>query len=216
MSRKQSKEEKKVDRNQRKDNRRLGIKKELNRVIIACEGTKTEVCYFEAFFHDLIQNKNISKSSFVIARHSHTDPIGVLKDLQAELKKDSEFEHQWIVIDRDEHESFADTLYQSKAIHVNVAYSNPCFELWYLLHFEDFNNSIHRHDLPTRLNKYMLYSKSSTTIYQETLAFQEIAIERAKKLIITHSKERELNPIIDNPSTTVYQLVEILNRFKYI
>ena len=211
MSRKKSKEDKKTDRTKKRDDRKLGIKRELNRVIIACEGTKTEVSYFEAFFHALIQNKNIAKTSFVIATHHHTDPIGVLKDLQAELKKDSEFEHQWIVIDRDTHESFADTLYKAKSININVAYSNPCFELWYLLHFEDFNVSIHRHDLPARLNKHIVYTKNSMKIYQEILAFQQIAIERAKKLIINHSKDRALNPTIDNPSTSVYQLVEVLN-----
>jgi hypothetical protein len=211
MSRRKSKEDKKVERIKKKDDRKLGIKKELNRVIIACQGTKTEVHYFKAFFHALIQNKNISKSSFVIAKHSHTDPIGVLTDLQVALKKDSEFEHQWIVIDRDEHESFANALYQAKSINVNVAYSNPSFELWYLLHFEDFNSSIHRHDLPTRLQKYLHYSKNATTLYQETLSLQPLAIERAKNLISNHSQERALNPSIDNPSTTVYELVEVLN-----
>lgn len=211
MSRKQSKEEKKAERVKKRDDRTQGIRKELNRVIIACEGSKTEKNYFQAFFNRLIVNKNISKTSLVIAIHKHTDPQGVLKDLLKVLNKDNEFEHQWIVIDRDEHINFADTLYQAESINVNVAYSNPCFELWYLLHFEDWFIPIHRHDLPTRLKQYIDYEKNSTTMYQEVLSRQKIAIERAKRLINYHSKKRPLNPTIDNHSTTVYQLVEVLN-----
>ncbi len=41
MSRRQSKEDKKLERNRRKDERKKGIKKELDRVIIACEGSVT-------------------------------------------------------------------------------------------------------------------------------------------------------------------------------
>jgi len=211
VSRKRNKEEKKQDRMQKKDDRKRGIKKELNRVIIACEGIKTEKNYFEAIFSELIQDRNIAKTSLVIAPHSHTDPLGILKDLLSALKKDNEFEHQWIVIDRDEHESFEEAISKAKALNVNVAYSNPCFELWYLLHFEAYTMPIHRHDLPSRLDKYIDYAKNSKTLYKETLNFQEIAIERAKRLLLTHSKDKALNPLLDNPSTSVYQLVEVLN-----
>ncbi len=212
MSRRQCKEDTKLERNKRKDDRKKGIKKELDRVIIACEGSVTEKQYFQSIFDELVKNHNIAKTSLVIANHSHTDPKGVLADLEKALKKDSEFEHKWIVIDRDEHESFSDTLDKAESKGIEVAYSNPSFELWFLLHFEDYRTATHRHHLPNSLKKYIPYRKNSTTIYDDILPRQKDAIERAKKLIFDFTlDDRKLNPTIDNPSTTVYKLVEVLN-----
>ena len=212
MSRRESKEDKKLERNQRKLERKKGIRKELDRVIIACEGSVTEKNYFQSIFLELIQNHNIAKTSLIIARHSATHPRGVLEDLERTLKRDSAFEHKWIVIDRDEHESFSETLDQAKSIDINVAYSNPSFEFWFLLHFDDYTTPTHRHNLPDLLKKHIDYRKNSKTTYDEILPFQEIAIGRSKKLIDKFTLDgRKLNPTKDNPSTTVYKLVELLN-----
>jgi hypothetical protein len=209
---KKSKEELKTERTVKKDKRKNGVRKELDRVIIACEGRKTERNYFRAIFNNLIQNRNISKTSLVLARHKSTHSEGVLEDLLKELNKDADFEHQWIVIDRDEHESFSDTLDKAKSIGIEVAYSNPSFELWFLLHFDDYRTATHRHHLPDLLKKYIPYRKNSTTIYDDIFPRQKDAIERAKKLIFDFTVDgRKLNPTIDNPSTTVYKLVEVLN-----
>jgi len=212
MSRRKSKEDKKTQRNQTKLDRKQGIKKELARVIIACEGLVTEKNYFQSIFLELIQNHNIAKTSLVIAHHSHSDPKGVLDDLLKALKVDNEFEHKWIVIDRDEHESFSKTLDQAKAMDVNVAYSNPSFEFWFLLHFDNYTTPTHRHHLPNLLKKHITYQKNSKTTYNEILPFQKIAITRSKQLIDKFTLNgRKLNPTIDNPTTTVYLLIEVLN-----
>ncbi|EDN68547.1 conserved hypothetical protein [Beggiatoa sp. PS] len=81
------------------------LKNKLVRIIIACEGTKTEPLYFQKFFDYLITEHNISAKSFVIAKHGHTDPKGVLKDLKNYKDgKDTykNFDYKWIIIDRDE------------------------------------------------------------------------------------------------------------------
>lgn len=226
MSRRQSKEDKKFERNKRKDNRKKEIKKELDRVIIACEGTVTEKQYFQAIFDELVRIKNIAKTSLVIATHSHTDPKGVLADLLKALEKDSEFEHKWIVIDRDEikpngggHDvdNFNGAISSAEANGINVAHSNPSFEIWYLLHFEYRNTALTRDEVIGELKKYVDYAKNSKTIYTELLSSQQFAIENAKKLEAMHTlHERKINPTIDNPSTTVYKLVEVLNRLNSI
>jgi len=87
MSRRKSKEDNKAERHQRKLDRKKNIRKDLDRVIIACEGSVTERNYFKSIFSELISNHNIAKTSLIIAKHSHTDPKGVLSDLLIELKK---------------------------------------------------------------------------------------------------------------------------------
>ena len=221
MSRRKSKEDNKAEWNQRKLDRKKNIRKELIKVIIACEGTVTEKNYFESIFSRLIENHNITKTSLVIAKHSHTDPKGVLADLEKALEKDNEFEHKWIVIDRDEMkpnggghslENFNGAISSATSKGIQVAYSNPSFEIWYLLHFVYRNTPIDRVEVIKELNKHIDYEKNSNTIYSQILQLQETAITNAKRLDSTYTNDgRILQPSVDNPSTTVYKLVEILN-----
>ncbi len=219
-----AKDERKDKRAQKKIDRQQNTRTILQRVIISCEGEVTEVNYFQAIFDELIKNKGIAKTSLVIAKHLHTDPKGVLKDLTDELKKDSDFEHKWIVIDRDKErvnggghsvENFNGTISSAKAQNIKVAYSNPSFELWYLLHYEYRNTPLDRDEVIEELKKYIPnYAKNSLTTYTEILPMQNIAISYAKKLIEMHTAyAKVLSPENDNPSTTVYQLVELLNGF---
>jgi hypothetical protein len=224
MSRRVSKEKKKIDRNTRREERKKNLKNELVRVILACEGTVTESNYFRSIFRELINNHNIAKTSLIIVKHSHTDPKGVLSDLEKALENDDEFEHKWIVIDRDEMqpnggghevENFNGAISSANAKGIQVAYSNPSFELWYLLHFEYRNSPIDRDAVIKELKKYVDYTKNSQTIYQEILPLQEVAIANAKRLKATYEVDsRKVNPTIDNPSTTVFELVEVLNGLK--
>jgi len=226
MSRKdeEAKNARKLKRLKKKTDRKQNNRVILQRVIIACEGTVTEVNYFQNIFHELIQNRGISKTSLVIAKHSHTDPKGVLNDLTDALKKDSDFEHKWIVIDRDKMrvnggghstENFNGAISSAEAQNINVAYSNPSFELWYLLHYEYRHTPIDRDEVIKELKKYIPdYEKKSQMVYKEILPMQKIAIVYAKRLIQYHSlDDKILSPESDNPSTTVYELVELLNSF---
>ena len=147
-----------------------------------------------------------------------------MSDLEKALENDAEFEHKWIVIDRDEMrpnggghevENFNGAISSAKAKGIQVAYSNPSFEIWYLLHFEYRNSPIDREAVIKELKKYVDYAKNSRTIYQEILPLQKVAIANAKRLKATYEVNgRILNPTIDNPSTTVYELVEVLNGLK--
>jgi len=221
MSRRESKDDKKAKRQKSKSDRKVNIRTELQRVIIACEGSVTEKNYFESIFNELIQNRDIAKSSLVIAKHSHTDPKGVLQDLLNALEKDSEFEYKWIVIDRDKMrvnggghsvENFNGAISSASSHKIDVAYSNPSFEIWYLLHFEYRNTPLDRDEVIKELDKYVDYKKNSQTIYAEILENQKIAIINAKRLIEMHTSDsKKLSPAEDNPSTTVYKLVELLN-----
>ncbi|KAB8183256.1 hypothetical protein FH608_049290 [Nonomuraea phyllanthi] len=48
---------------------------------------------------------------------------------------DPEREQVWAFFDRDDHDLVEESYARAKAAGVKVAYSNPCFELWLLLHF---------------------------------------------------------------------------------
>ena len=221
--------------------RTVNDKKTVPDIVIACEDSCSSPTYFKMIVNNLIKDKIITQDSFVIAPHKHTNPIGVLNDLQ-NYKKDGktykDFDHKWIVIDRDisrvsggghTAEDFNNALQNAKSkksnLNVEVAYANDSFELWYLLHFEYRNSAISRDEVLTQVikrlkavdtHKFAQLSKDNikqenyTKLIFETLKpLQDVAIRNAKKLLESYGEEH--NPESDNPSTTIYKLVNILN-----
>jgi hypothetical protein len=43
----------------------------------------------------------------------------------------------WCVFDCDEHARLKPAIDQATALELSLAVSNPCFDLWFLLHFQD-------------------------------------------------------------------------------
>jgi len=221
--------------------RSVNDKKTVPDIIIACEDSVSSPTYFRMIVDNLIKQKIITQDSFVIAPHKHSNPIGVLQDLKnykKEGKVYKEFEHKWIVIDRDSPrvnggghsaEDFNNALKNAKSkksnLNIEVAYANDSFELWYLLHFEYRNSAISRDEILTqvikrlkeidaykfaKLTKDNIKQENYTKLIFETLKpLQNVAIRNAKKLLESYGHEH--NPESDNPSTRVYLLVEVLN-----
>lgn len=201
-------------------------------VIIACEDSVSAPTYFREIMEKLKEDREITPTSLVIANHQHTDPEGVLKDLIS-YNGYKYFTHKWIVIDRDKEnlqnghkqENFNNALKKAKRLKVEVAYSNDAFEFWYLLHFNYRDTAILRDELTEQVIKKLknldannfssLDKKSIKTeeytklIFNSLLSKQKTAINNAKKLLESYGNEHK--PEKDNPSTTIYKLVEILN-----
>jgi hypothetical protein len=84
--------------------------------------------------------------------------------------------------------------------------SNPCFEIWLLLHAKDQKTAIDTDALIKELKKsapvWKNYSKSAFTDTQKTFLNNntDVAVARAKKL---HE--------FQNPSTGIYKLIEMLS-----
>ena len=59
--------------------------------------------------------------------------------LEAKRKKDEnlKYDQVWCVFDIDEHPFVPEAKQQARDNGIEVAISNPCFELWALLHFRD-------------------------------------------------------------------------------
>lgn len=123
----------------------------------------------------------------------------------------------WCVFDRDDnrdHELQAAVAYAQKQGY-NIAYSNPSFEYWYLIHFEKRNgfikDSVAVIDLLKR-NGYLANYEKSVDVYEQLEAYQRTAIDRAKERVEQLEKDKTTVISCDsNPVTTVYELVEFLN-----
>ena len=221
--------------------RRVNDRKTVPDIIIACEDSVSSPTYFRLIVANLIEQKIITQDSFVIAKHEHTNPTGVLVDLKKyedeNGKTYKDFDHKWIVIDRDmervnsgghSKEDFNNALKNAKSkksnFNIEVAYANDSFELWYLLHFEYRNSAISRDEILkqvikrlkakephkfAQLNQQNIKQANYTKMIFDTLMpLQDVAIQNAKKLLESYGSIHK--PESDNPSTRVHLLVEIL------
>lgn len=182
------------------------------KILIVCGGEETEPNYFRSFpVKKEIVEVNIKPEG--------KDP-GTLLNIALDIinkaeKREESYNQCWIVFDKDDftHNVVFETLRKAERHKIKTAYSIECFELWYLLHFNYINTGISRKDYINKLNKLLpeKYKKNSKIIYEQILDKQSEAIRNSKKLLSEY--EDLYNPTGNNPSTTVYELVEELNRF---
>lgn len=183
-----------------------GLPKE--RILILCEGEKTEPNYFKSF-------RVTSAKVEVFGMGANTVSLvrEAIRKKREAVKEAEPFDEIWCVFDRDSFpkKNFEGAFLLASRNDIKIAYSNEAFELWYLLHFHYFNTGISRTLYQEKLTKCLgkTYKKNSTTTYEDLLQMQANAIKNAKKLI---SQYEQVNPEKDNPSTTVFLLVEKLNK----
>lgn len=176
------------------------------RILIVCEGSKTERYYFEELRKDHRLNAE------VIVRGLGLDPSQLVETAQTESRLD-DYDQVWCVFDRDTWpaQNFNNALAQARRLGIGVAYSNEAFELWYLLHFYYCDTGIPRQEYIERLDGLLghPYVKNSRDTYRELRGRQEDALHNARTLLAQYNPP---DPVNDNPSTTVHLLVDELLR----
>ena len=185
--------------------RRLVNEREIRqRFLIVCEGEKTEPNYFRKFRNPTV---------VIDVRGTGFNTVKLIEEAVTRKSKDN-YDQVWCVFDRDSFPSahINEAIQLARKHSIQIAYSNEAFELWYLLHFQYLENGLTRQDYISRLSELLQhpYEKNSETIYEELLHSQNVALRNARRL---HQIYGQYNPITCNPSTTVYLLVEELNRF---
>lgn len=197
------------------------------RVLIVCEGSKTEPHYF-----DEIRRKYRLPSANLQVHPSRagTDPLTVVRYAQELLVEGSRrlhvepltFEHVFAVFDRDDHATYFQALEEArkldnkhrndlkKPVRFAAVASVPCFELWLLLHFQDQHGHIHRDDVCASLRKYLPgYAKGQGGHYAATVRNLDQARQRATLLAQQTSALHGTDPY-----TGVHELVDFLHTLR--
>lgn len=177
---------------------------------IVCEGEKTETQYFES----IRKVKRLSSAHIKVVGgdKSGTHPCSIVQF--ATDYKDS-YDTIWCVFDRDEHENIEEAFTQARDNGFRVAFSNPCFELWLLLHYQCQGAMLDRRNASRALRKHIPRYQKSTDVYDSIKKHFDDAKARAVKL----RKQHDINADAceaesPNPSTWVDQLVEQLLQLK--
>lgn len=200
-------------------NRNYNLRKPNKTIFIFSEGKGTEVNYFEDKRNEIseIIRRNGIKIE-VIGKGFNTKSLVEYVINFREKEGLGENDEYWVVFDKDNFEAFDSAILLANNNDIKVAYSNECFELWFLLHFSFLSSAVGRKLYEEKLTDIFLslynykYDKLMEGIYTLIKEKEEDAIKYAKKLIIQHENEKKFSN--KNPSTTVHLLVESLNSLK--
>ena len=179
-------------------------------IAVFTEGVKTEPRYLQFW------QRRFRRSVVVTLGDIHGDPLTIVRaasDLRIEELKEEKrgrgkaHDEYWCAFDRDEHASFADAINFAQSHGISLALSNPCIELWFVLHFADQTASIHRHDAQSLSQGHLACGKDPTDKALELLGDRfDDAKRRAAGLEAMHSRNGT-GPFGD-PSSTMCQLVD--------
>lgn len=191
--------------------RKQNTRQRKQRFIIICEGKETEPNYFRSFR---------VKTAQIYVKGFGKDPNQLLKEANKLLKKEKQAkrwekgDQVWCVFDRDswKEEDFNKAIADAEREGFRLAYSNPKFEFWFLLHYQYIDTAISGEECDKKLSKLLgyEYKKNDPEMYEKLFNKKEKAIKNAERLCDEHDHG---NPAKENPSTTVHQLVQELNKY---
>lgn len=185
----------------------------LRRVLILCEDTKSSVLYFKKF---KVNEKEVVIDCVGTGMNTDSLVEEAIRRKQSAASARKPYQQIWIVFDRD---SFPlDNFNRTRdlaAAHpeITLCWSNECFELWYLLHFDLLETPVSRHELPKRISAKLgiPYDKARDDTYEHLAKYQDRALRHARKLATRN--QQVYGDRYRNPSTRVHLLVELLRKF---
>ena len=202
------------ERNAKELRRQPAKRAAYDRILIVCEGSKTEPNYFE----EIRQIARIPSADVSILHSAvGTDLLTVVKFANTEFcKRAKAYERVYAVFDRDDHATYANAIHKAeatnlkndegKAVVFDAVVSVPNFELWFLLHFVDIQAFLHRDVVLVRLREHIPgYAKGAKHLYSLTKARLDLATGRATGL-----KARNSRLPGEQAYTDVHELVERL------
>jgi hypothetical protein len=216
------------ERQKRQLERKQARRASYDRILIVCEGSKTEPNYFReirAAYRLHTANVEVRPSK------SGTAPIQVVEYAQelfenGDSRKNIQpraFEKVYAVFDRDDHGSYHAALKRAASldgklkndakqpIRFQAIASVPCFELWLLLHYEDIQAPFHRDEVMRRLKKHIHgYDKGADKIFAITRENLPEASQRATALAQLFNADTEPQ----QPFTAIVELVKLLTTLK--
>ena len=210
---------------QKKDLRRRNARKApYPRVLIVCEGGKTEPHGWPApDFNGLKDHYRLRSANVEVCGESGSAPVSVYdyaEERQLEAKRSgNRFDYVYCVFDKDTHPSYSQAVDQiTRTRNMQAITSVPCFEYWLLLHFESTTSPYTAMpgksacdqvlaDLRIHMPGYSKANKNMLT--NELIGKLDIAISNAQ-----HTLQAAEDTGTDNPTTYVHELVKHLRDLK--
>ena len=131
------------------------------------------------------------------------------RDLKrSRTRQEPGFDEIWCVFDVDAHPNVNSAVAEARDAGIEVAVSNPCFELWLVLHLEDQTAHVDRRTIQRRARELGLIAGKSIpeSALSRLLIGYEEAKGRAQSLDAMHAGDGRDSG--SNPSSGVWKLIE--------
>lgn len=201
-------------RDQRSLRRRTPQIDERARFVIFCEGELTEPLYLKAFA-SLPEVRSVASLDI---RGMGCEPRRLVEEARvakrSERGQSTGSTEYWCVFDVEaptQHARLLDAVQMARDNGISVAISNPCFELWLVLHYADHESWINNDDCRS-LRRQHDGSQGKGLDGAAYMPRRHEAIMRAKRLETLHDSANREFPN-DNPSSGVYNLLEAIELF---
>jgi len=183
-----------------------------SRFVILCEGTLTEPHYLKTF----ARLSNVRTLATLDIRGLGFEPRKLVEEARnvarQERRQESGSTQYWCVFDVESpkpHPRLLEAVQMAQDNGIHLAVSNPCFELWLLLHYIDHESWLDngtcraiRHKQDGSQGKSL-----DSSAYMQQLAE---AIQRSKRLDMLHEHAGRKLPE-NNPSSGMYRLLEAID-----
>lgn len=198
---------------------------QMTRHLVGSEGKETEPRYFEGV-REALGAANERKVAVVVkGTGKHTLD---LLDFAVEYccYAPETFDHVWLVYDKDDFPaSDFDAMERdctklsdgSRTFH--ALWSNPCFELWPLLHFRyttaHMSASDCQHALAQEMSKNLgiEYRKNLDGMFGAVDDRRSEALQRAGRLVAYHRELGNIKPSAQNPATKVGEIFDVIGPY---
>ena len=189
------------------ERRTEGARPYRHRALIVCEGA-TECEYLEGFR----RNGRLAKSTLRVIDGGE-DPKQLV-ERAVQLARESDYDSVWCAFDTeapDPHASLQHALDIARSSDIPIARSNPCFELWLLLHLRSHTGYLSTDEairiLVAELPGY--HKEIDEYTFRKLEPGVAAACQRARDLEERHDADSTRCPH-DNPFSTMYRLIEHL------
>jgi hypothetical protein len=197
--------------------RRKAKRSSYDKVLIVCEGEKTEPNYFK----ELVAFYKLNSANVEIDGSCGSSPKSVYEKAvqlyENEITRGDSYDRVYCIFDKDTHETYESTikdisLMEPKEVFFYVS-SVPCFEYWLILHFiyttkpyvatgSKSSGDVALKELKELMPEYNKGLKGIFSKLHDQLEFAKANASRAEQ----HAKANHT----DNPSTNINELVSYL------
>lgn len=188
------------------------------RILIVCEGEKTEPNYFRSF-------GRINRGGIVYDIECNGGKINTIQVVNKAIElrdkainENKPYDSVWAVFDRDSFsaKNFNAAIQKAESNNIHCAWSNEAFELWYIFHFANRITSMSRKEYQNAITDFISknkkgysYRKNDPNMHSYLNQYgnesQAIKFAETQAKSFNHMRFAE-----HEPSTWVYRLVRLL------
>lgn len=199
--------------------RRAPRREPYDRVLIVCEGSKSEPNYLK----ELIARYRLSSANVVITGDSGSAPKSIVDHAIKQFARDADYDSVFCVFDRNGHSTFDEAVQRVRdktlvrragkrkigEARFEAITSIPCFEYWILLHYQYTTSPMpHFADVEPHLKAIpdlAHYSKGAYGLFELTYQSLSTALKNADR-----ANQAARSSGSDNPSTQMPVLIRYL------